>query len=104
MPLTTLHHERVLAESSCVDGENNFMTRVPWSAKYRDELFYMSSVDARLAPCPSCGAQPEKFCVTATGKERAEAHASRWHASRKQLLEVRRSVSKDNSTRRSSDR
>ena len=61
----------------------------PASLQCRDEVFYMTSVDARRARCPSCGAQPGNACVTATGNERGEPHAPRWHASRKQLLELR---------------
>src|SRR4029079_13707191 len=65
------------------------MSRAPLSVQCRDELFYMSSVDARRARCPSCGAQPGNPCITATGKERGEPHAARWYASRKQLTELR---------------
>jgi hypothetical protein len=71
------------------------MSRAPLSVQCRDEVFYMSSVDARRARCPSCGARPGDCCVTVTGNERAEPHASRWHASRKQLIELRCTLSDD---------
>lgn len=73
--------------------------REPRSARHH-EILAMTSVEARLAACPSCGAQPEAFCVTATGNQRPEAHAARWHASRKRILELRRSAPIENSTRR----
>jgi hypothetical protein len=71
------------------------MSRAPLSVQCRDEVFSMSRVDARRACCPSCGAQPGDSCVTVTGNERGEPHAPRWHASRKQLLELRCTLSKE---------
>ena len=76
------------------------MGRAPLSVQCRDELFYMSSVDARRARCPSCGAQPGNPCLTATGNERGEPHAARWYASRKQLTELRGMLSEDAGTMR----
>jgi hypothetical protein len=68
------------------------MSRAPPSVQCR-ELHDERRRAAR--PLPIMWRSAGDACVTATGNERGEPHAPRWHASRKQLLELRGTLSKE---------
>lgn len=55
-----------------------------------DERFVMSDSDARVAPCPTCGAAAGKMCISRRGNEIHFSHAARWSASRAVIAADRR--------------
>ena len=57
---------------------------------HHDDVFPMSNTDARTVKCPTCGAEPKKWCVTKEGNELSDSHVKRWTASRVVLTEIRK--------------